>query len=95
MREEPSNLRERALELLGSSEVLAFVPMANHTACRKESGRVWRRTPIAVGMKLEGEEPSDPTGALPAQKGKEASRRQSGTARLEDIATRRTKAVIR
>jgi hypothetical protein len=39
-------------------------------------------------------EPSDPTGALPAQKGKEAPRRQSGTARLEDIVTRRRKAVI-
>jgi hypothetical protein len=42
-------------------------------------------------MSLEGEEPSDPTGALPAQKGKEAPRRQSGTARLEDIVTRRTR----
>jgi hypothetical protein len=50
-------------------------------------------TPIAVGIWLAGEEPSDPTSALPAQKGKEAPRRQSGTARLEDIVTRRTKAV--
>jgi hypothetical protein len=52
-------------------------------------------TPIAAGIWLEGEEPSDPTGALPAQKGKEAPRRQSGTARLEDIVTRRTKPVLR
>ena len=33
---------------------------------------VWRRTPIAVGMSLEGEEPSDATGALGRKK------RQSG-----------------
>jgi len=44
---------------------------------------------------IETLEPSDPTGALPAQKGKEAPRRQSGTARLEDIVARRPKAVIR
>jgi len=30
------------------------------------------------GIRLEGEEPSDPTGALPARKGKEAPRRQWG-----------------
>jgi hypothetical protein len=41
-----------------------------------------------------GKEPSDPTGALGRKKGKEAPRRQSGTARLEDIVTRRLKAVI-
>jgi hypothetical protein len=42
-------------------------------------------TPIAVGIWLEGEEPSDVTGALGRKKGKAAPRRQSGTARLEDL----------
>jgi hypothetical protein len=36
-----------------------------------------------------------PQAPLAAKEGKEAPRRQSGTARLEDIVTRRTKAVIR
>ena len=54
-----------------------------------------RTTPITVAIWLEGEEPSDPTGALGRKKGTEAPRRQSGTAPLEDIVTRRTKAVIR
>jgi hypothetical protein len=36
-----------------------------------------------------------PQAPLAAKKGKEAPRRQSGTARLEDMVTRRTKAVIR
>jgi len=30
-----ATVRERALELLGSSEILAFVPVSNHTAWRK------------------------------------------------------------
>jgi hypothetical protein len=48
----------------------------------------------AVGIWLEGEEPSDPRGARGRKKGTKAPRRQSGTARLEDMVTRRTKAVI-
>jgi hypothetical protein len=53
-------------------------------------------TPIAVGIGSKERSRAIPQAPLAAKKGTEAPRRQSGTARLEDIVTPRlTKAVIR